>query len=31
MDGTSVFMKFNDPFEIEKYIQVAYLEYRDRQ
>ena len=30
-DGTSVLMKFNDLFEIEKYIQVAYLEYRDRQ
>ena len=24
-------MKFNDFFEIEKYIQVAYLEYRERQ
>ena len=31
IDGTSVFMKFNDLFEIEKYIQVSYLEYRDRQ
>ena len=31
IDGTSVLMKFNDLLEIEKYIQVAYLEYRDRQ
>ena len=31
VDGTSVLMKFNDQFEIEEYIQVAYLEYRDRQ
>ena len=31
IDGTSVLMKFIDLFEIEKYIQVAYLEYRDRQ
>ena len=31
IDGTSVLMKFNDLFEIEKHIQVAYLEYRDRQ
>ena len=31
IDGTSVLMKFNNLFEIEKYIQVAYLEYRDRQ
>ena len=30
MDGTSVLMKFNVLFEIEKYIQ-AHLEYRDRQ
>ena len=30
IDGTSVLMKFNDLFEIEKYIQVAYLEYTDR-
>ena len=30
VDGTSVLMKFNDLFEIEKYIQVAFLEYRDR-
>ena len=28
--STSVIMEFNDLFEIEKYIQVAYLEYRDR-
>ena len=27
----SVLIKFNDLFEIEKYIQVPYLEYRDRQ
>ena len=26
IDGTSVFIKFNDLFEIEKYIQVAYLD-----
>ena len=31
IDGTSVLIKFIDLFEIEKYIQVAYLEYRDRQ
>ena len=31
IDGTSVLMKFNDFSEIEKYIQVALLEYRDRQ
>ena len=31
INGVSVLMKFNDLFEIEKYIQVAYLEYRDRQ
>ena len=30
-DGTSVLMKFNDLFETEKYIQVAYLENRDKQ
>ena len=30
-DGSSVLMKFNDLSEIEKYIQVAYLEYGDRQ
>ena len=31
IDGSFVLMKFNDLFEIEKYIQVTYLEYRDRQ
>ena len=31
IDGTSVLMKFNDLFEIEKWILVAYLEYRDKQ
>ena len=31
IDGTSVLIKFNDPFEIEKYIPAGYLEYRDRQ
>ena len=31
VDGTSVLMKFNDLFQIEEYIQVAYLEYRDSQ
>ena len=31
LDGTSVLKKFNDFSEIEKYIQVALLEYRDRQ
>ena len=31
INGTSVFMKFNDLFEIEKYIQEAYLEQIDRQ
>ena len=29
--GSSALMKFNDLFEIEKYIQVVYLQYRDRQ
>ena len=29
--GTSVLLRFKDLFEIEKYIQVAYLEYRDLQ
>ena len=29
IDSTSVLIKFNDLFEIKKYIQVAYLEYRD--
>ena len=31
VDRTSVLRKFNDHYEIEKYIQVAYLEYRERQ
>ena len=31
VDGTSVLMKFRDLYELEKYLQVAYLEYRDRQ
>ena len=31
VDGTSVLMKFKDLYELEKYLQVAYLEYRDRQ
>ena len=30
VDGTSVLMKFRDLYEFEKYLQVAYLEYRDR-
>ena len=30
-DETSVLMKFRDLYELEKYLQVAYLEYRDRQ
>ena len=30
VDGTSVLMKFRDLYELEKYLQVAYLEYRDR-
>ena len=30
-DGTSVLMKFRDLYELEKYLQVAYLEYRARQ
>ena len=30
-DGTSVLMKFRDLYELEKYLQEAYLEYRDRQ
>ena len=29
--GTSALMKFNDLFEIEKQIQVSYLQYRHRQ
>ena len=31
VDGTSVLLKFQDLYEIEKYFQVAYLELRDRQ
>ena len=31
VDGTTVLMKFRDLYELEKYLQVAYLEYRDRQ
>ena len=31
VDVTSVLMKFRDLYELEKYLQVAYLEYRDRQ
>ena len=31
VDGTSVLMKFRDHHELEKYLQVAYLESRDRQ
>ena len=31
VDGTSVLMKFRDLNELEKYLQVACLEYRDRQ
>ena len=31
VDGTSVLMKFRDLYELEKYLQVAYLEYRARQ
>ena len=30
VDGASVLMKFRDLYEFEKYLQVAYLEYRDR-
>ena len=29
-NGKSVLLKCNGIFELEKYIQVAYLEYRDR-
>ena len=29
-DGASVLMKFRDLYELEKYLRVAYLEYRDR-
>ena len=31
VDGKSVLMKFRDLYELEKYLQVAYLKYRDRQ
>ena len=31
VDGTPVLMKFRLLYELEKYLQVAYLEYRDRQ
>ena len=31
VDGMSVWLKFRDIYELEKYLQVAYLEYRDRQ
>ena len=31
VDGIRVLMKFRDLYELEKYLQVAYLEYRDRQ
>ena len=31
VDATSVLMKFRDLYELEKCLQVAYLEYRDRQ
>ena len=31
VDGASVLMKFRDLYELEKYLQIAYLEYRDRQ
>ena len=31
VDGTLVLMKFRDLYELEKYLQVAYLEYIDRQ
>ena len=31
VDGTSVLMKFGDLYELEKYLQVTYLENRDRQ
>ena len=31
VDGASVFMKFNNLFEIEKYIQATNLQYGDRQ
>ena len=31
VDGTSVLMKSRDLYELEKYLQLAYLEYGDRQ
>ena len=31
VDGISVLLKFSDLYELEKYLQVPYLEYRDRQ
>ena len=31
IDGISVLMKFRYLYDLEKYLQVAYLEYRDRQ
>ena len=31
VDGASVLMKFRDLYELEKYLQIAYVEYRDRQ
>ena len=31
VDGTSVLMKLRDLYELEKYLQEAQLEYRDRQ
>ena len=31
VDGTSVLIKFKHLYELEKYLQVTYLEYRDRQ
>ena len=31
VDGTSVLMKFRNLYELEKYLQAAYLEYRNRQ
>ena len=30
-DGTSIMMKFRDLYELEDYLKVAYLEFRDRQ
>ena len=31
VDGTSVLMEFSDLYELEKYLQVACLGYRERQ